>query len=370
MQSERLKRFREYMEKNNLKVTVVIDPENQYYFTNFYAVVYSRPIITLIFLDRVEMIVPELEKLHAQEESFAEKIYTYGEVPYFHNDAYTILKKILLDISGRIGIEENRMPLSLFRAIFQKFSVIDVAPYIEKMRMIKDDEEIKLIKKAAYLADIGVKNSIEFAKEDITELEIDAAGNHAILREAGLKFPNFRLSLFAMSPSGSQRTPLPHVFSTSRKLRKGDIIIHSRQVSLNGYRAECERTFFLRPLKKEHEEIFQVMIEAQKIAEKNVKDGIKAGEIDLIARKIIEENGYAQYFPHRTGHGVGLSVHEPPYIRFDSDTILRENMVITIEPGIYIPQVGGFRHSDTLIVRKNRGEILTNISRDLDYLAR
>ncbi len=364
---KRVEKLRRYMEEKRIAAVVLTNPENQYYFTNFLTVSYSRPIITFITQDSIAMIIPSLEREHAKMDAHIDALYTYGEVPGSSEEPYSILKRLLSPIEGGVGVERKFMPLSVAEILDGK-EIRDVGARIEEMRMIKDEMELRLIRSAAYLVDFGVKSSLQAAGEGVAEIEIDDAGNREILKKASTEFPGYMVSLFSMSPSGKVRTPMPHVFSTGRRIIRGDVVIHSRQVALNGYRAECERTFFISPIKKEYCDAFQAMVEAQREAMRRIKDGVRAGEVDMAAREVIEEYGYGKYFPHRTGHGIGIGVHEPPYLRFDSQTILRKGMVVTVEPGIYIPGLGGFRHSDTIIVDESGGELLTHFPRDMDSL--
>jgi len=364
------------MTQEDIDLALLVDPHNQYYFTNFYAITYSRPIFTLISESSVEIIVPGLEEEHAKLEACVDDIHVY----YEHPEKAKIAKspyKILFDVIRRrryktVGIEKNAFSVTLAENLRDKTAIRfkNIENKIGEMRLIKSEMEIKLIKNAAELVDLGVKESVEQTKEGFSELEIDAIGNTAILRTASEKFPSVRVEFFSMSPSGKERTVLPHVFSSTRKIRKGDIIIHSRQVAFKGYRSENERTFFYGKPSKKMKDIFEVMTEAQKAAIDAVREGVTCREIDSAARNVIKEAGFAEYFFHRTGHGLGLSVHEPPYLRYDEDMLLREEMVVSIEPGMYIPSVGGFRHSDTVIVRKNHGEVITKVPRTLDYLIR
>ena len=372
----RLRDLRGYMANENIDLTLLVDPYNQYYFTNFYAITYTRPIFTLISDNSIEIIVPRLEKEHAKLDAYVDGIHIYYEHPEKAANAKSPYK-ILFDIitkqkSKVIGIETNVFPVSLYKEIRDKASIDykNVSEKIAGMRLIKSEMEIDFIRKAAELIDIGVKKSIEQAREGLSELEIDAIGTTAILTTASEKFPGIRVECFGMSPSGRERTVLPHVFSSTRKLKKGDIIIHSRQVAFKGYRSENERTFFCGTPSKEDQEIFDVMVEAQKAGINAIRDGVSCKEVDRAARSVIEEVRFANYFFHRTGHGLGLSVHEPPYLRYDDNMILREGMVVSVEPGIYMPSIGGFRHSDTVIVRKNHGEVITKVPRTVDYLVR
>ena len=370
--SKRVESLREYMERENIDASLIVDPLNQYYLTGFYAIIYSRPIMTVITEESVEIIIPALEEEHAREEASVDKIHVYYEHPLeenFPKDPIKILADIMEKYNIRsLGIEKGKIPYSLAEGLSRRLSVKDVGEKIAEMRLIKDKNEIKLIKEAAELADIGVKESITNTKPGMTELEIDAVGNKAILEAAASKYPRVRVDLFVMSPSGPERTAMPHVFSISRKVKEGDVIIHSRQVALLGYRAESERTYFVRRVSKDYAEMFEVMLEAQRKAIESIRPGVTCSQVDHAARSVIEEAGYGKYFIHRTGHGLGLSSHEGPYLRFDSDQKLLPGMVISVEPGFYIPKVGGFRHSDTVVVTEDGKEVLTNVPRDIDSL--
>ncbi|MCD6503243.1 MAG: aminopeptidase P family protein [Euryarchaeota archaeon] len=369
---KRVEALREYMESRDIDASLIIDPLNQYYLTGFYAIIYSRPIMTIITGENTDIIVPALEEEHAKEEAIVDNIHVYYEHPLgeeFPKDPIKILNNILEKHSVRnLGVEVSKIPYSLAEALSKKFSIKDVGEKIAEMRLIKDKEEIELIEKAAELADIGVKESIMNTRPGMTELEIDAIGTKAILEAAASKHPGARVDLFVMSPSGPERTSMPHVFSISRKVKEGDVIIHSRQVGLLGYRAESERTYFVRKVSKEYAEMFEVMLEAQKKAIESIKPGVTCSQVDHAARSVISEAGYEQYFIHRTGHGLGLSSHEGPYLRFDSEQKLLPGMVVSVEPGFYIPKVGGFRHSDTVVVTDDGKKVLTKVPRDIDSL--
>jgi len=172
-----------------------------------------------------------------------------------------------------------------------------------------------------------------------------------------------------MSPLGLARVLMPHVLSSTRKFQKGDICIHSRAVGLNGYHAECERTFFIgKPSNSKQEHAFNIIVEAQRAAIDFIRPGVMAKDVDLIARKIIQKAGYGEYAIHRVGHAIGLGAHEKPYLRYDNDLVLQEGMVFSIEPGIYIPSVGAFRHSDTVVLTRSGSKLITEYPRELEKL--
>ncbi|MBC7331177.1 MAG: aminopeptidase P family protein [Synergistetes bacterium] len=370
--SSRVKRLREYVFKRGLDFALILNPLNQYYYSGFYALIYSRPIILLISPDESHLIVPALEELHSKEDAQVDHIHVYYEHPEKASegiDPFGILKRLVSKKGWRrAGIEKDALPLYIYE-LLRDAGVVefgDIGSFIAKERLIKDEEELKLIREAGKLVSVGVAESLKVIREGITEVEIDGVGGLALLKYAGDNYPGRRVELFVMSPSGRERSALPHVFSISRKLQKGDIIIHSRQVALDGYRAECERTVFLGEPTDKDKEYFKIMFEAQRAAIEAVKPGVKCKDIDKAARSVIQKAKLGEYANHRTGHGLGLSAHEAPYLRFDAEDTLEAGMVVSIEPGFYIPGVGGFRHSDTVIVTPEGYEVVTEAPSELE----
>lgn len=373
MTNLRVEKLREFMKENNLQVAVVMSPDYQFYLTGFRALIYSRPIICLITLEQCSLIVPGLEEVHAKENANVDRILPYYEHPEKASIAKTYLEVLENELKTQegnaVGVDMNYTPGKIINEIKSvKSTVIDLSVQIEKMRSIKDDAEIAAMIEAGKLVNLGVSETLKHCKVGITELEMDAIGNQIIYQTASEKYPNATLDLLVMTPSGPERSILPHVYSNTRKVQQGDVIIHTRQVSLNGYRAELERTVIIGEPTKEQEHAFLAMQKAQQAALDFIRPGVKASEVDAVAREILREAGYADYAIHRTGHAIGVSVHEPPYLSYDNDLVLEEGMAYTIEPGFYIPGLGGFRHSDTVILKEGGNLLITDYPRDLKDL--
>lgn len=221
---------------------------------------------------------------------------------------------------------------------------------------------------AGKLVSEAMRISLDNAASGVTEMEMDAFGNTYLFEEVPKRYPNATLDIFVMSPGGLARTNMPHVFSNTRKYEENEIVLHSRQVGLNGYRAEIERTFFIGDPSAEQKHVYTVMTQAQQAMLKAIRPGMTAGEADMSARKIIQDAGFGKYSNHRAGHGIGLGLHEEPYLRFDSDLVLKKGMAFSIEPGIYIPELGGFRFSDTVILTDGGSMKITNCANTLEEL--
>ena len=364
---DRVRKLRNYMAEKHIDVALLMKPPNQYYITHFKALLYSRPILSFVTMDKIFIIVPGLEEIHARENADVDEIHVYYEHPEkasTYNSPWGLTEYLLKKVKKAeltIGIEAGFVPVAVANLLKGLGAqVVDLDPKIIEMRMIKDQGEIDLIKKAGELVSLAVKETLVNLRKGITEIEVEAIGNSTVLKEAARRYPSAEIELMGMTPSGVARTVLPHVFSNVRAFEEKEIIIHSRQLSLNGYRAECERTCFIGQPSDKQKDVFKVMFEAQQAAIETIQEGVLCKQVDEAARNIIGKSGLGEYFIHRTGHGIGLEPHEAPYLRYDEELILKEGMVITVEPGIYIPGVGGLRHSDTVIVKPKGGEIVTS----------
>ena len=371
---KRVDRLREIMQENQIDLSIVMNFENQYYFSGLKAITYSRPIVLAIDSKRTSLIIPSLEESHAKEKSNADQLFVYHETLVQDGNGGSHLEHLTSLISTypsdtRVGVEFSSLPVKIGNLLKSAgFELVDLDRSIVEMRYIKDQEEIDLITESGRLVSLALKESLFHAKPGVTEMEIDQFGNQALFFETSKTHPNSTVDFFAMSPSGLERSIMPHVFSNTRNLETNDIVIHSRQVGLNGYRAECERTFFVGQPTEKQKEAFKISYEAQLTALEIIKVGITAKEVNEVARQVFKKAGVEEYSIHRTGHGIGIGLHEEPSLRYDNDLILQEGMVFCVEPAIYIPGVGGFRHSDTVVLTNKGTNLITEHPRELESL--
>ncbi|MCG1008495.1 aminopeptidase P family protein [Salinicoccus sp. ID82-1] len=370
---QRTQRLKSFMKDNAIDVALISNFENQFYFSGLKAILYSRPILLVIEKDQESLIIPALEEEHAKEKTNADHLYIYNEVENrtggrsYLEQVDTVLSK--LEKGSTVGIEYNALPTDITLKLMESgFDIRNIQDEVATMRAVKSDEEIEAMRHSGRLVSNALEKTITNTKIGMSELEIDYYGNEYLFKEVPKHFPNSTLDYFVMSPSGVERTNMPHVFSNTRQLENKDIIIHSRQVGLNGYRAECERTYFVGEPTPRQRETFEVMVQAQQAALNFIKVGVTAREVNQQALDVIKKAGLEEYVVHRTGHGIGVGFHEEPSLRFDNDLVLEPGMVFCIEPGIYIPGVGGFRHSDTVVLTESGTEVITDYPRDLDSL--
>lgn len=361
------------MQERGAEAYLSLDPDSQTYLTGFRALTYSRPLILFVTATSSVLIVPELEEKHSKLLAQVDDVLAYcerpdGRTPVSHA---TLLASLLeqLPAGARVAVEAQRLPLVYADAVRSSGrEVLAFDDVLRRMRAIKRKDELAAIRVAGELAQVGVAASIDAACLGMGEMDIDAAGGAAIHRRAAELGSEIMIDLLAITPSGARRSTLPHAFSTLRQLAPGDMVIHSRQVAVEGYRAELERTLVVGEPTPEQEHAFAVMQDAQQAAMDATRPGVAMRDVDAAAREIIAAAGYGAHAIHRTGHGIGIGVHEQPFLRFDNAETLEPGMVVTIEPGFYVPGLGGFRHSDTLAVTETGSELLTEYPRSLDAL--
>lgn len=247
---------------------------------------------------------------------------------------------------------ENNIDIKTYLEL-KKFAQIDVSE-LKTFRSIKKDWEIEKIRKAAFIGDKVFEKIKESIKPGVSEKEIASQ-----LIYLSYKFGGDRHSFEPVVVSG-ERGALPHGKPGNRKIQTGDLITMDFGVEFEHYASDMTRTIAVgKTQNSKLKEIYSVVLEAQKRAIESVKSGVTAETVDKAAREYISKQGYGKYFVHNTGHGLGIEVHEYPNIAPKSDVKLKAGMVITIEPGIYLPAIGGVRIEDDILVTKTGYEVLT-----------
>lgn len=232
--------------------------------------------------------------------------------------------------------------------------------WIKQDRMVKDELEIEQIRENLIMTETAYHYIIRLVEKGKTENEI-AAELEYYLRKQGAKKMSFD-TIIASGP----RSVLPHGCASDKAIEDNEIVLFDFGILKNGYCSDFTRCYYFGTISgSKIQEIHGIVLKALRAAEKAVKPGVRAKDVHEAAYRVISDAGYADAFTHSTGHGVGLEIHEAPSISFADDTVLREGMVFTIEPGIYIPGVGGIRLEDMVVVRRNGVEVLTSSGYDL-----
>jgi Xaa-Pro dipeptidase len=348
--------------------------DNIHYLTGYKAVVASRPIGLFLTGGLVTLIVPAVEADCAREEAAGIEISVYYEQPERAAAGASFnanLSRALAFLSkgAALGVEENCLVLADYRFLSGLgYEIRDIGDKLKCMRAGKEPEELRAIRIAAQYVDLTVGRSLTAMRSGISEIEVDQAGTYALIKEVAAAMPEASVGYFVMSQSGPARTVMPHAFSSLRPLQRGDGLIHCRQVSINGYRAQCDRTAFLGQSSPEQAKYLTLVKDAQEAACAMIRPGVRAAVIDAAIRSVFEKSGVACYYIHRSGCGIGISMKEAPYISYDSREIIEADMALLIQPALYIPGIGGFRLSDTVIVGETGCERITNYPQDIQSL--
>lgn len=281
-------------------------------------------------------------------------------------DIFTAVKNVLKIIKKKNLFVENLTPLVNFISFKQGLKGIKIIPNgdeVSGIRAVKDNGEIAYLTEAVSIADRCFSHLLTIIKPGIIEWDI-AVEIEYFYRKNGCRRSSFD-SVVASGPGSS----MPHyVTSMSKKILHGDILLVDMGCEYNGYNSDLTRTVFVGSIQPEFRKIYHTVRKAQEAAISLIKPGIAAGKLDKTARDIISGEGYGKLFGHALGHGVGLEVHEPPALKTGSKFRLKNNMTVTIEPGIYIPDRGGVRIEDLAVVTENGYKVLTESSKDIIVL--
>ncbi|ERP31559.1 aminopeptidase P family protein [Chitinivibrio alkaliphilus] len=278
------------------------------------------------------------------------------------NSLFAPLSKVLSP-SMRIGIESESLTLDSFAEMQKHLSGVEFFHCKRDIHLIsaqKQRDELTYISTAAAMADRALNKLLPHLTPGIDEYSAARLLEKLCLEE-GSEGPSFpTIMLFGKHSS------LPHGTPSSKKvLQEGDTILIDFGCTYHGYCSDMTRTFFSTKISPHMEEIYRTVSHAQEMGKKAVRAGVSAATIDATCRSIIEDAGYGPHFQHGTGHGVGLRIHEYPALNKKSDAVLKPGMVITVEPGIYLPHTGGVRIEDLLIVTEEGYDLLSHSSRSL-----
>ncbi len=356
--SERLERFRSLLLQEELDTFLVSVPENRYYLSGFEAedLLLTESSGRLLITQGAQYLLTD-----PRYEEAARK-----EAPDFKLAVYsTGLKQLLPDLflelkSERLGVEEHFLTLKRFRELEEALSkarpsaeVIACEDMVERLRIIKDDAEIDKIEKSIRLTEKALQTAWADLAPGKTEKEM-AWLIEKTIREGGGQAVSFP-PIVATGPNAA----LPHAVPTDRRIGRGETVILDLGSKLDGYCSDMTRTWVSGAPGPKVVEIYKAVRQAQLAAQDKIRAGIDSVTVDSAARDLIRDAGYGDNFGHGLGHGVGLAVHEKPGLRKVEPTLLEENMVVTVEPGIYLPGFGGVRLENMVRVTKTGCELLT-----------
>jgi len=273
--------------------------------------------------------------------------------------------KELLGSSAKLGFEQEHVTFATYQSYKEALAGVELVPVsglVEGLRIFKDEGELAIMREAAVLADRTFSHILTKIRPGVTERELDLQ-MEMFMRENGATSSSFDTIV-----ASGERSALPHGVASSRVLQGNEFITFDFGALLNGYCSDVTRTVVLGEASDRHREVYGIVLEAQLNALDKIRPGMTGREADALTRDIISSYGYGDNYGHSTGHGLGMEVHESPRLSKLSDDILKPGMVVTVEPGIYIPGFGGVRIEDDIVITETGIEIITSSTKELTLL--
>lgn len=352
---DRLTKLRSELKLKSIEAALITKRENIRYLSGF-----TGTDASLVITDTMNAIITDSRYTEqAKEQSPG------WDIIQSKTSAYDAIAGVIRNSGvGNLGFEDGNLPYGNYEQLKEKLN-LEMKPMgaiIESLRIIKDENEIDMIRKAAQIADRAFEHILGILKPGVAELDV-AAELEYFLKKNGAEDKAFE----TIVASGT-RSALPHGVASEKKIQTGDTITIDYGAVYKGYCSDMTRTIFLGSPDEEMRKVYEIVLDAQLRALENIFEGLKGKEIDNIARDFITKSGYGEYFGHGLGHGVGLEVHEEPRLSPRSDTIMENGMTVTVEPGVYLPGKAGVRIEDLVVINGRRPEILTSSGKALTVL--
>lgn len=366
--NQKLNHLQKYMVSENIDVVYLDNPNTVAYFTNFESNPHERIVAYIVTQKDHFLFVPTLEKKEASSQSNVENIYSYNDEENPWKIIAEKTSKLVEEIhyycvdETTLTVERDNNLRHAFLDLQKENHTIssdDISAIIDQMRVVKEQDEIDKMIVAGELADEALQIGIDSLVEGITEQEVAAIIDMEMKKRGVSEMSFSTLVLFG------DHAASPHGNPGERQLKQNEFVLFDLGVIYNGYASDVTRTIAFGEISEKEEEVYEVVLEAQRTAQEAVKPGMRAGELDQIARQVIADAGYGKYFNHRLGHGIGKTAHEFPSIHGSNETILEPGMCFSIEPGIYVPGEVGVRIEDCVYVTEDGCEPFTLMDKEL-----
>ncbi len=381
--STRVSQLQSKIQDAGLSGVVLFDNYYILYYTGFAFVPTERPIAFVVnSKGERAMFVPRLEAEHAKSHSIIQRVDHYLEYPY-HPHPMDLFKEMLLDmgIEGDIGVDQDGYPWILgYRgpelSTLMGTETHKITGFIEDQMMIKSEAEISLIRESVKWGHLAHVLLQRYTRVGLTETEVSQrASQEANLVMLDTIGPIYRAqSPFSEGAGAGYRgqigrnAAIPHSLANNIIFQEGDVLVTGAGSPVWGYNSELERTMIIGPPSDDQKRMFDHMVALQDVAFSMLQPGAMCSDVDRAVRGYYEKHDLMAYWKHHVGHAIGLRYHEAPFLDLGDETTIAAGMVFTVEPGLYNPQLGGFRHSDTVLITEDGNEIMTYYPRDLGSL--
>lgn len=357
----RLKEVRKKMEQREVDAIVLFPSSNLYYMSGFKTFPEGRLLLTIIPIEGEPFFfAPKLYESQLKKDACFDEMILWND----EENPYERLKQVMTErglSNGTMAVDDTMWAEQLLHMgeMLPNLEFQPLGDMLNSLRLIKSKDEIKKIAKASEIVDEVIEEMKRTIKDGMTEIEVAALMEYE-MRKRGSEGPSFD-TIVGAGLNGA----LPHYNAGKKKIESGEFVVLDFGATYEGYCSDTTRTLCVGEPSEKMAEVYNIVKEAQEIGVQTVKPGIKAKEIDNAVRKYIEEKGYGEYFTHRTGHGLGMEVHEEPYISGIGETVLEPGMVFSIEPGIYLEGEFGVRIEDIIVVTDDGCRRFNNTSRGL-----
>lgn len=342
----------------NLDAIVLHKPEDIFYFSG-----YRGEGVVLLHADQRAIIT---DFRYTEQAAAEAKGFAVLETTNSRSSSLVLAEQLAALNIARVGFDDTALTVSAYQAMLKASSKVDftsIGSACYQVRIVKDEGEKVTMRRAAQLTDETLKYILTVIKPGMTEKQVALEMLYHI-RKLGAEGESFSF-IVASGPNAS----MPHAIPTDRVIQNGDILTMDFGCKVDGYCSDMTRTVAIGQVADEIKKIYDIVLQAQLAGLAAVKPGVTGVAVDKIARDIITQAGYGQYFGHGLGHGVGVEIHEQPRLSpMAGDTLLAPGMVVTVEPGIYLPGLGGVRIEDTVIVTEDGCENLFTASKALTVL--
>lgn len=337
-----------------------------FYYSNFFSDPHERVLAIVLFQNEAPFLVcPQMEVETARAAGFDQTIIGYKDTENAWDKVTAEIDKRVSQVN-RVAVEKTHMNMERYEILQKAYpnsQFISAEEKLNQLRTIKDQVEIEKLRKACELADYAIEVGVNAIKEGISELEIVAAIEYE-MKKKGVQKMSFETTVLAGAKAAS-----PHGVPGMATVKKGDFVLFDLGIVYEGYCSDITRTVAFGDVSEENRKVYDTVLQAQLAAVEASRPGITCAELDQTARKMISNAGYGEYFTHRLGHGLGISVHEYPSITETNELKLQPGMVYTIEPGIYIPEKVGVRIEDDIVITKDGAEVLTKYPKELQVIS-
>ncbi|WP_281886520.1 Xaa-Pro peptidase family protein [Paenibacillus sp. YYML68] len=353
MQQKRLHRLRQLMEKQGIEALLITNATNRMYMTGFT----GSAGYVLVTTDRAVLLIDFRYMTQAPQQAVGYEVIEHA--PNLMNTIADVMGAARLT---KLGFEQHDVTYGSYVSYGQALNGIELVGtdgLIERLRMVKDEQELAVMQEAAELADRTFTHIVDFLQPGVTEQEI-ALEIELYVRRHGAASTSFETIV-----ASGERSALPHGKASSRLLGTNEFVKLDFGAYYQGYCSDLTRTVVLGKPTDQHRRIYDIVLEAQLEALSRIKPGMTGREADAVAREIITRHGYGEHFGHGLGHGLGMEIHEAPRLSKLGDIVLEPGMTVTVEPGIYVPGFGGVRIEDDIVITDTGNRRLTQSSKDL-----